>query len=175
MAPVLVLVGAPGSGKTTVGGLVAGFRGLGFRDTDADVEAAAGCSISDIFVDEGESGFRTREIAAVSTAVAQHEGVLSVGGGAVESPQVRRTLAGLPVVWLTVGATEAGKRVGIHGPRPAQFGNIRAQWNEMMNRRAPLYDEVARWSVETDGRSPDQVAEAVVALLRGTKEQVAGS
>lgn len=165
MPPVLVLVGPPGSGKTTVGALVAERLGLPLRDTDVDVMAAAGGTISDIFVDEGEAGFRARERAAVAAAVGEHEGVLCVGGGAVESPEVRSALAGLPVVQLTVGATEAGKRVGIHGARPAALGNIRSQWSQMMSRRAPLYAEVARWTVPTDDVDPEQVADSVVSLM----------
>lgn len=169
MPPVLVLVGPPGAGKTTVGTLVAGELGVAYRDTDSDVIDAAGADISDIFVDEGEAGFRAREEAAVIAAVAEHDGVLSVGGGAVESPQVRQILVGLPVVRLTVGATEAGKRVGIHGPRPAALGNIRTQWSQMMSHRAPLYDEVARWSVATDERTPAEVARSVISLMNQTE------
>ncbi len=158
MAPVVVLVGPPGSGKTTVGSALAEQLGLVLRDTDSDIETAAGMPIPDIFVDEGEAGFRIREVAAVRAALAEHEGVLAIGGGAVESDEIQTLLAGVFVVNLTVGANEAAKRVGISGPRPMRLGNVRSRWNEMMHHRAPLYDEVATISVATDDRTPDQVA-----------------
>lgn len=163
MPPVLVLVGAPGSGKTTVGRMVAHRLGVPFRDTDVDVEAVAGCTISDIFVDEGEAGFRRREIEAVTAAMTDHDGVLSVGGGAVESDDVRALLSEVTVVHLTVGASEAAKRVGITGARPMLLGNVRATWNAQLQRRLPLYREIADSEVATDGLSPDEVASMVAA------------
>ena len=81
--PRCVLVGPPGAGKTTVGALVAERLGVAFRDTDADVEAAAGKEIADIFYADGEEHFRALELAAVAVALAEHEGVLALGGGAV--------------------------------------------------------------------------------------------
>lgn len=171
MAPVLVLVGAPGSGKTTVGALVADLRGLGFRDTDADVEAAAGCSISDIFVDEGEAGFRRREQAAALSALREHDGVLALGGGAIESTDVREALTGLPVVLLTVSAPEAAKRVGIDGARPMSLGNVRSVWTNQLKTRQPLYESVAVATVDTDELSPDQVAGLVATVMDTTSRE----
>lgn len=165
MAPVLVLVGAPGSGKTTVGALVAALRELAFRDTDVDVEAAAGCSISDIFVDEGEAGFRRREESAALKALSEHDGVLALGGGAIESTDVREALSGLTVVHLTVSAPEAAKRVGIDGARPMSLGNVRSVWTNQLKRRQPLYESVSVTTVDTDGLTPEQVAALVVAAM----------
>ena len=81
--PRLVLIGPMGAGKTTVGRLLAERWGVGFRDTDDDVEQAAGQSVSDIFVESGEAHFRALERAAVSRALADHPGVLALGGGAL--------------------------------------------------------------------------------------------
>jgi shikimate kinase len=79
-APVLVLVGPPGAGKSTVGRLLADRLGVPFRDTDADVVEVAGKPIAEVFIDDGEEHFRALESAAVLRALAEHSGVLSLGG-----------------------------------------------------------------------------------------------
>lgn len=165
MAPIVVLVGPPGSGKTTVGAVLAEQLGVPLRDTDSDVEGAAGMPIPDIFIDEGEVGFRAREVAAVRAGLTEHDGVLAVGGGAVESGEIRDLLADAFVANLTIGANEAAKRVGISGPRPMLLGNVRTRWNEMMHRRTPLYDQVATITVATDDRAPGDVAADIRAAL----------
>ena len=165
MSPVLVLIGAPGSGKSAVGAVVAEKLDLGFRDTDKDTEAAAEMSIPDIFIAEGEEGFRSRERSAVAAALADHQGVLAIGGGAVLDADTRADLAGLPVVWLQVGATEAAKRAGISGPRPLLLGNVRTTWLSQLKQREPLYRELATHEVGTDGRTIDDVAHEVVSLV----------
>ena len=165
MPPVLVLIGAPGSGKSAVGAAVADSLDLEFRDTDLDTEAAAEMSIPDIFIAEGEEGFRSRERSAVVAALADHQGVLAIGGGAVLDADTRADLAGLPVVWLQVGATEAAKRAGISGPRPLLLGNVRTTWLSQLKQREPLYRELATHEVGTDGRTIDDVAHEVVSLV----------
>ena len=162
-----MLVGAPGSGKTTVGQQLAEELGVDFRDTDADVAAAAGMGITDIFVLRGEDGFRALEVQAVLQALGEHDGVLALGGGAVTSVDVREALAGLPVVWLRVEAGTAVRRVGLSGPRPVLLGNVRAHWQELLTARAPLYEQVAQWQVATDERDPAAVAAEIAQRLRG--------
>jgi shikimate kinase len=160
--PVVVLVGVPGAGKSTVGRRLAERLGLSFRDTDADIEAAAGRSIPDIFVESGEPEFRRLEEAAVDRALAEHAGVLSLGGGAVLSALTRERLAGRPVVWLRVGLAAASQRAGLSGARPVLLGNVRAQMKALMDARAPLYAQVARITVDTDALSIDESVEAIV-------------
>jgi shikimate kinase len=162
MAPVVVLVGPPGAGKTTVGQLVADRLGVGFRDTDTDVEEMAGRTVADIFVDSGEAQFRTLEHDAVARGLAEHEGVLAVGGGAVLDDGTRAALAGHTVVFLSVEVKDAASRVGFNRDRPLLLGNPRAQWLRLMQARLPLYEEVAVATVTTDGRTPDDVADEVV-------------
>ncbi|WKX74519.1 shikimate kinase [Streptomyces sp. XD-27] len=154
-----------GVGKTTVGRLLAERLGTTFRDTDADIVATAGKEVSEIFFDEGEPHFRELERRAVAAAVAEHRGVLALGGGAVMDEGTRALLAGLPVVFLEMGVHEAVKRTGLDAPRPLLAVNPRQRWRELMEQRRPYYTEVARAVVSAEGRSPEEVADAVLDAL----------
>ncbi|MEU3988883.1 shikimate kinase [Streptomyces platensis] len=164
-SPVVVLIGPPGAGKSTVGALLAERLGVGYRDTDADIVATAGRPIAEIFIDQGEPHFRDLERAAVRDALDGHPGVLSLGGGAILDEGTRKLLTGLPVVFLDVQLADAVKRVGLDAPRPLLAVNPRKQWRELMERRRPLYTEVARAVIETGERTPEQVAEAILDAL----------
>ncbi|QLQ35236.1 shikimate kinase [Micromonospora robiginosa] len=164
--PVCVLVGAPGSGKTTVGTALAGMLGVDFRDTDADIERMAGKPIPEIFVDEGEDHFRTLERASVAAALASHPGVLALGGGAVLAEENRAALIGHTVVHLSVELPDAIKRVGLGAGRPLLALNPRATLKFLLDQRRPLYAEVATATVATDGRAPEELAAEIAALLK---------
>jgi shikimate kinase len=166
MAPVCVLVGAPGSGKTTIGQALAATLGVEFRDTDADIEQLAGKPISEIFVDEGEAHFRTLERAAVAAALASHGGVLALGGGAILAEENRAALIGHTVVHLSVELPDAVKRIGLGAGRPLLAINPRATLKHLMDQRRPLYAEVATATVVTDGRTPEEIAAEIAALLK---------
>lgn len=164
-----VIVGPMGAGKSTVGALLADALGVVARDTDADVERIEGRSISDIFVDSGEQHFRVLEKAAVADALASHDGILSLGGGAVLDPDTQALLADHRVVFLRVGLSEAVKRVGLGTGRPLLLGNVRARIKAVLDERAPVYESLADITVDTDGRTPAEIADEVRAAL----EQVA--
>ncbi|MGW6027052.1 shikimate kinase [Streptomyces sp. NPDC055099] len=164
--PQIVLVGPMGVGKSTVGALLAERLGTVYRDTDADIVAAQGREIAEIFVDEGEPHFRELERQAVRTALAEHEGVLALGGGAILDESTRALLvAPLPVVYLSMDVEEAVKRTGLNVARPLLAVNPRKQWRELMDARRHLYAEVARAVVATDDRTPEEVAQAVLDAL----------
>ncbi|WP_134323056.1 shikimate kinase [Cumulibacter soli] len=165
MSGLVVLVGAPGSGKTTVGLKLAQRLGVAFRDVDHDIEAAQGKPISDIFVDDGEPYFRELEHQGVLDALAEHSGVLSLGGGAVLDERTREALRGHTVVWLVVSAADAASRVGLGANRPVLAMNPRATMKFLLDQRTPLYDEVSTIEVDTAGRSADEIAEGLADFL----------
>jgi shikimate kinase len=163
--PRVVLVGPPGSGKSTVGAALAELLGLPLHDTDAAVEAAAGRTISDLFVEDGEPAFRTLERAEVARALAEDTGVVALGGGAPVDPLTEQLLVGQTVVFLDVGIADASKRVGFDQSRPLLAVNPRASWVRLMNERRPVYERVATFRVDTAGRTPGEVAAEVAGLL----------
>jgi len=165
MSPRVVLVGPPGAGKTTVGVALAALLSVELRDTDADVQAAAGSSVADIFVDRGEAAFRELERAAVARALQEHDGVLALGGGAVMDPLTEEALRGHTVAFLDVGVADAARRIGFNRDRPLLLGNPRAQWLRLMEHRRPHYERVATVTVLTDGIAPQEVAGRVAQAL----------
>jgi shikimate kinase len=164
----VVLVGPPGSGKSTVGAALADLLGLPLHDTDAAIEAGQGRTISDIFIEDGEPAFRALERAEVARAVAQDEGVLALGGGAPVDPGTEQLLVGQTVVFLDVGIADASKRVGFDQSRPLLAVNPRASWVRLMNERRPVYERVATFRVDTAGRTPQDVAAEVAGRLEAT-------
>ncbi|MDT0164771.1 shikimate kinase [Actinotalea sp. AC32] len=160
-------MGPPGAGKSTVARALAGTTGLDVRDTDRDVELTAGTSVSDIFVDHGEPHFRALERDAVATALAEHTGILALGGGAVLDAATQSLLEayrahGGAVVFLDVSLSHAAPRVGFNQSRPLLLGNPRAQWQALMQARRPIYERLASVHVVTDGLTPRAAADAVL-------------
>jgi shikimate kinase len=172
--PRVVLVGPMGAGKTTVAHILADQWGVEACDTDELVEAAEGRSIGDIFVDDGEAYFRTAEREAVAGALRDHDGVLALGGGAVLDPDTRLALRGSRVVFLHVGLSDAVKRVGLGTARPLLLGNVRGQIKALLDERLPVYREVADLVVDTDARTPAEVAGEVRAAVEAAEQAQTG-
>jgi shikimate kinase len=172
LKPCVVLAGPPGSGKSTVGPLLAERLGVAFRDTDDDIVARAGRSISDIFAESGEEVFRALEEEVVAAALAEHDGVLSVGGGAVLAPGTRERLRAHQVVFLNVGFAVGVQRTGLSTARPLLVGvNPRATYRSQLEARLPVYREVGTIEIVTDERGPDEVAAAIVHELDNRLER----
>ncbi|HSX96172.1 MAG TPA: shikimate kinase [Streptomyces sp.] len=154
-----------GVGKSTVGQLLAERLGVAYRDTDDDIVAEQERAIAEIFVDEGEPAFRAIEKRAVRTALAEHDGVLALGGGAILDADTRALLSGQRVVYLSMDVEEAVRRTGLNAARPLLAVNPRKQWRELMDARRSLYEEVATAVVATDGRTPEEVTRAALDAL----------
>ncbi|HTM84005.1 MAG TPA: shikimate kinase [Mycobacterium sp.] len=166
MAPRAVLVGLPGSGKSTIGRRLAKALGVDLLDTDVAIEQQTGRSIADIFATGGEPEFRRIEEQVVRAALADHDGVLSLGGGAITSPGVRDALAGHTVVFLEISLAEGVRRTGGSTVRPLLAGPDRqAKYRALMTQRAPLYRQVATLRVNTNRRNPGTVVRYIMARL----------
>jgi shikimate kinase len=167
--PAVVLVGPPGAGKTTIGQALAAALEVGFHDTDTAIEADQGCSISDIFVLEGEPAFRALERAEVARSLGAERGVVALGGGAPMDPETREALEGHVVVFLDVAIADAAKRVGFDGSRPLLAINPRASWTKLMNERRPTYESVATHRVDTAARAVADIVEEIVGRLQASR------
>ena len=163
--PAVILVGPPGSGKSTVGPLLAGRLRTGFLDTDDEVEAIARKRAGDIFVEDGEQAFRALESPVVRRALG-YPGVVALGSGAVLDRGVQRLLAGQRVAYLETSFAEVAKRAGMNRPRVLVPGNPRGTLRAMLDERLPLYQGVARVTVRTDDLSPEEIAGQIADAVR---------
>ncbi len=167
MAPKAVLIGLPGSGKSTIGRRLAKAMGLTLLDTDAAIEERTGRSIPEIFAADGEAGFRRIEEEVIRDALANHDGILSLGGGAVTTAGVRDALAGHTVVYLEISAAEGVRRTGGATVRPLLAGPDRAEkYRALMTERIPLYRKAATLRVNTNRRNPGAVVRYIAARLQ---------
>jgi shikimate kinase len=163
---IVYLVGMPGSGKSTVGGELAGRLGVPFIDLDVDIARDDGRSITEIFQAEGEEGFRAREAAALVAASTHDPAVIACGGGVVLEPANRVTLRNTGTcVFLDVPLDVLAARVRPAADRPL----IREQGDleRLLETREPLYREFAAHVVDGSGE-PGEVADAIVEELRWT-------
>ncbi len=168
MPAVVVLIGAPGAGKTRTGKRVAKALGLPHLDTDRLFVALHG-PISDFFTAQGEAEFRRIERELVANALGE-DAIVSLGGGAVLDPQTQQLLAGLPVVQLTSTPEAIRERIerepGEAAKRPLLANGGIEAWERLVAERMPLYDRLTTVAIDTSHRPMDDVAEEVVAWLR---------
>ena len=166
MAPKAVLVGLPGSGKSTIGRRLAKALKLTLLDTDAAIEETTGRTIADIFANDGEQQFRRIEEEVIRSALRTHDGVLSLGGGAVTTPGVRDALSGHTVIYLEISAAEGVRRTGGAAVRPLLAGPDRNEkYRRLMSERVPLYRRVATMRINTNRRNPGAVVRYIVERL----------
>ena len=171
MAPRAVLVGLPGSGKSTIGRRLAKALGVELLDTDVAIEQQTGRSIAEIFATDGEQEFRRIEEDVVRAALADHDGVVSLGGGAVTRPGVCDALAAHTVIHLEIGAREGMRRTGGNTVRPLLAGDEAEKYSKfkaLMAKRIPLYRRVATIHVDTNRRNPGAVVRHILSRLPDT-------
>ncbi len=163
MAPRIALIGPMGSGKTTIGQALAQDLSLSFRDTDQMIIEQTGREISDIFIEDGEDAFRALEKIILRTALLEDETVLSLGGGACLSVDAQSALraSGSFIVYLKISLAQVSNRVGFNQGRPLLMGNPRAQWQNLMNERAPIYESIATYIAEVDNKSVRELTDEI--------------
>jgi shikimate kinase len=172
MAPKAVLIGLPGSGKSTIGRRLAKSLGVSLLDTDVAIEQTTGRTIADIFSNDGEAEFRRIEEQVIRDALGSHEGVLSLGGGAITSPGVREALSGHTVIYLEISAAEGVRRTGGTTVRPLLAGGDRGEkFRKLMNQRVPLYRRAATLRVNTNRRNPGAVVRYIVSKLENPRSE----
>ncbi len=158
----IVLMGAPGAGKSSVGKRLARKLGRTFVDVDQRIEEVVGKPVAEIFADEGEAHFRALEQEATLELLDTYD-VVALGGGAVMNPVIREALAGHEVIWLKVSIGQATRRVGMNTVRPLLLGNVRGRLIELLRERTPVYESLATQIVDTDGRGCAEVADTLAA------------
>ena len=167
MSPHIILIGPPGAGKTSVAKALSKRIGKRFVDTDALVEKKSGKKISEIFLEEGEPRFRELEREAVIEALSGDEEIVSLGGGAILDESIRKEIATSgQVIFLDVSISNAAPRVGFNRERPLLVGNPRAQWLSLMEKRRPLYEQLATIAISTDNKKPEDVVTEILEKVR---------
>lgn len=163
----VIIIGPPGSGKSTIGRQLAVALSREFRDTDSLIEESTGEKISQIFVDRGESWFREVEMRIVEQEILASKSVLSLGGGAPLSEKAQSLLhaQGAPIIFLDISLATAAPRVGFNRDRPLLLSNPRAAWQELMDKRRPIYESLATHIVSVDGKKPQQIVDEILKVL----------
>jgi shikimate kinase len=160
----LVLIGAPGAGKSTVGKALSEKLNREFLDTDALIQDSTGKTITDIFVVDGEEAFRAIELEVLADVLKSENTVISLGGGAPISEQAQTLISDSQslVIFLDVSLATAAPRVGFNRDRPLLLGNPRAQWQALSDKRRPVYERLADVVIKVDEMDVDAIVTAIV-------------
>jgi len=168
MAPRVILIGPMGSGKTTIGQLVASKLGIAFRDTDHVIEERAGKSVSDIFLEDGEDEFRILEKKVLRDELLSDDTVLALGGGApisVDAQSALRAIAS-PVIYLDISLATVAPRIGFNRDRPLLLHNPRGQWQTLMEARRPIYQSIADSVIDVNEKSESEIVTLILEVLK---------
>ena len=168
MAPRVILIGPMGSGKTTIGQLVASKLGIAFRDTDHVIEGRAGKSVSDIFLEDGEDEFRILEKKVLRDELLSDDTVLALGGGApisVDAQSALRAIAS-PVIYLDISLATVAPRIGFNRDRPLLLHNPRGQWQTLMEARRPIYESIADSVIDVNEKSESEIVTLILEVLK---------
>jgi shikimate kinase len=170
MLKKIVLIGPPGAGKSSIGKALAKELNLDFIDSDSEIEKISHKKISEIFIEDGEPAFRLLEVDVVRKVLADFNGVISLGGGAPISKEIKEVLenADYPVVFIDVSIAQAATRIGFNKDRPLLLVNPRQQWISLMNDRRPIYEKLASQTISSDNQKPHEVAKQISEKLKAT-------
>jgi shikimate kinase len=156
-----------GSGKTTIGSLVAERLNVSFRDTDLVIEEESGRTVSEIFLEDGEDKFRALEKIVLRKELLTDNTVLALGGGAplsIDAQSALRAIAS-PVFYLDISLSSVAPRIGFNRDRPLLLHNPRGQWETLMQERRPIYESIADHIIDVNGKEPEAIVEEVLVAL----------
>ena len=164
----IVLIGAPGCGKSTVGMALAAHLQWPFVDTDSLIELKESKKITDLFVENGEEYFRKVEFETLKEVLQETSAVISLGGGAPISHPAQDVLVSSKstIVFLDVALATAAPRVGFNRDRPLLLGNPRAQWQALSDQRRPIYEKLATQSIKVDDMTVDEIIAIIESNLQ---------
>jgi len=168
MAPRVILIGPMGSGKTTIGQLIAKRLDIAFRDTDQVVEEETGRTVSDIFLEDGEDAFRLLEKGVLRNELLSDGTVLALGGGAPISMDAQSALRAIasPVVYLDISLATVAPRIGFNRDRPLLLHNPRGQWQTLMEVRRPIYESIADTVIDVNTKSETEIVDEILEVLK---------
>ena len=168
MAPRVILVGPMGSGKSTIGALIAQRLHLPFRDTDTVIEAESGRSVSDIFLEDGEEAFRALEKAVLRKELLTDGTVLALGGGAPISIDAQSALRAIssPVIYLDISLASVAPRIGFNRDRPLLLHNPRGQWQTLMEARRPIYESIADTVIDVNDKTEEVIVSEILEAIQ---------
>lgn len=167
MPPRLILIGPMGSGKTTIGKLIATRLNLPFRDTDQVIEEDSGKSVSEIFLEDGEDSFRAIEKSVLRKELLSDDTILALGGGAPMSIDAQSALRAIasPVIYFDISLSSVAPRIGFNRDRPLLLNNPRGQWELLMQERRPIYKSIADTVIDVNGKSEMDIVDEILMVI----------